>query len=73
MVGNEMVSVYQALVTVRQYEAFFQLIHGLIFMRPEIFEFLQEYRFPRTTFFRKVKDTIINSESFLEVYDANFG
>ena len=42
------------------------------FMRPQTFELTKKYVFSQITFFRKVRDTNIHSESFLKFYSAHF-
>ena len=41
-------------------------------MRPQIFEFSKKYGLSQVTFFRKVKETNIHSESFLEFWFYTF-
>jgi len=54
-------------------DKFFEFTLGFILMIPQIFEFFQKYGFPRIVFFRKVKDTNIDSKIGLEFYSAHFG
>ena len=42
-------------------------------IRPQTFELSKKYGFSQITFFRKVRETNIHSESFLKFDSAHFG